>query len=70
MKKSTFFIGLIVIGILALIGSCDSSSGSSYSDEYNNNKEYRDNVNEAADAFGEDPGHVDDVYNALADEMY
>ena len=55
MKKSTFFIGLIVIGILALIGSCDSSSGSSYSDEYNNNKEYRDNVNEAADAFGEDP---------------
>lgn len=66
---------LIVIGILLLLGvifgSCDSGSGSSsyskYSSDYRNDKQYRDNVDKIADAYGKDSDEVDRMIQRVAE---
>lgn len=69
-------ITVIVICILLLlgsIGSCSSNSSDSsstkYSSDYYNDKSYRENVNEVADIFGEDPSTVDSKIQAVVDAM-
>ncbi len=74
-KTSNYGCGWAVIAIVlivVLIGSCSDSSSdydSRYSYEYNTNQEYRDDVNDIADVYGEDPADVDrkinDVVNSL-----
>lgn len=52
-------------------GSYDShDSYDSYGGEYGYGEQYDRDVNSIADAFGEDPDYVNDVFGALADEMY
>lgn len=40
------------------------------SGRYGYGSAYDDRVDEAADIFGEDPDHVNDVYEALANSMW
>ncbi len=71
MSKTVRVISLIVLMVLVsmvLVGCSSSSSRSSYngySQTYNNNAGYRNNVNDIADVYGEDPQKVDAVINAL-----
>ena len=66
MKK--YVIGAVILIALYLIGtsSCGSSSSSG---TYGRGKSYDDNVNYAAEQFGESPDHVNDVYEALGGMM-
>ena len=66
MKK--FIIGAIIILVLALIGSAGSGSSSS-SGRYGRGSAYDDNVDYAANQFGENADHVNDVYNSLGGMM-
>ena len=64
-------IFLIVAVILFVIGSCSSSGGSSSSNgRYGRGEQYDRDVYEAADAYGESPDRVNDVYEAIGNEMY
>ncbi len=68
MKKVIIF--LIIIAILALIGSCvggDSSSSSSYS---SGNSRYDSDADYVADQFGVDSNRVNDSVGALGDAMH
>lgn len=69
MKK--IIIGAIIVLVLALIGSAGSggSSSSSSSGRYGRGSSYDDNVDYAANQFGESADHVNDVYNALGGMM-
>lgn len=63
-KIGCFGIAIIILVIIGLIGSCSNNSSSSkynsrYSYDYNTDKSYRDDVNDIAEAFGEDPDVVD-----------
>ena len=63
-------IAIVIILLLALVGSCGNDSSNynpKYSYEYNNDKEYRDNVNDIADIFGESPEDVDRKINDVVD---
>ncbi len=61
---------IIIILLIALFSDSDSSSyDSKYSYDYNNDKEYRDNVNDIADIYGEDAEDVDRMLQAIEDEM-
>lgn len=64
-----FVIVLIVILLIAAVFGGNDSSASKYSNDYNNNKSYRDNVNAVADAYGKDAYEVDRAIQAVADEM-
>ena len=70
MKKGIIIAMLLIIALFVLSGCSGSSSSSSrsngYSSTYNNNSSYRENVNSVANTFGEDPKHVDAVFNALS----
>ena len=76
-KNGNSWFGIIVgiIIVLILIGSCSNNSKSSsyssskYSDDYKNNSSYREDVNNIADVYGEDPADVDRMINAVADAM-
>ncbi len=73
-KSNTSIIGVImaVVIVLVLIGSCGDNSSdydSNYSYEYTTDSDYRDNVNDIADIFGEDPADVDRIINDVADSM-
>ena len=67
MKK--YVIGAVILLALCLIGSSSCGSGSSSGSTYGRGSSYDDNVNYAAEQFGESPDHVNDVYNALGDMM-
>lgn len=72
MKKWQSVIAIILsIALFSAlaIGSGSGSSSSSYSDEYNNNPNYRKNVDDIAGAYGEDSNHVDSVLNKMAEEL-
>lgn len=58
-----------LIFIISMFSNSDSSSSSRYSDDYINNKEYRDNVNDIAGVYGEDAEDVDRMLQAIEDEM-
>lgn len=63
---------IVIVLILLLIGSCSDSSSdydSNYSYEYNTNKNYRNNVNDIADIYGEDPEDVDRIINDVVDSI-
>jgi flagellar basal body-associated protein FliL len=67
-------VALVLVVCGGLLGSCDlfsSSSSSNYDSDGRNGygEQYDKDVDYAADAFGEDPDHVNDVYEALANEM-
>lgn len=64
-----FGIFLIVAVILFAIGSCSSSSSSS-NGRYGRGEQYDRDVYEAADAYGESPDRVNEVYEAIGNEMY
>lgn len=67
--------GMFLLGIILSVGggSSDSSKATttteSYNGKYGRGEQYDKDVYDAADAFGEDPDHVNDVYEALAQEM-
>ncbi len=73
--KSNFGCGwavIVIVLILALVGSCGESSSdydSRYSYEYNTNEDYRSDVNDIADVYGEDPADVDRKINDVVDAM-
>lgn len=63
---------LLITGIVilfAVIILMDGGGSSNSNGRYGRGEQYDKDVYEAADAFGEDPDHVNDVYEALADEM-
>lgn len=66
-------IGLIgsalLLGIILTVSAGGGSSSSSNNGKYGYGKQYDKDVYYAADEFGEDPDHVNDVYEALAQEM-
>lgn len=71
-KSGCIITVIIIVLFLALVGSCGDSSSdynSKYSYEYNTDKEYRDNVNDIADVYGEDPEDVDRMINDVVDAM-
>lgn len=77
-KSKLMVIAVIVIIICAIIGagvSCsdnDSSYGeydNGYSKDYNNDSDYKSNVDYISGIYGEDSKHVDDVFQALGDAM-
>lgn len=59
---------VIFFAIIILMGTGGGGSSNS-NGRYGRGEQYDKDVYEAADAFGEDPDHVNDVYEALADEM-
>lgn len=65
-------IALVIVAVFIIIcmilGGNDSSSPK-YSDDYYNDKNYRDNVNDVADIYGKDAEEVDRAIQAVADEM-
>lgn len=65
-----FAIFVLVVVILGLIGSCSSDNSGSTNGRYGRGEQYDRAVYEAADAFGESPDRVNDVYEALGNEMY
>ncbi len=65
-----FAIFVLVVVILGLIGSCGSDNSGSTNGRYGRGEQYDRDVYEAADAFGESPDRVNDVYEALGNEMY
>lgn len=69
-------IGLIgaapLLGIILSVsagGGSNSSSSNGGSGKYGHGEKYDRDVYDAADAFGEDPDHVNNVYEALGNEM-
>lgn len=71
-KSGVWGVIIVIVVILMLFGSCgDSSSNydSRYSYDYNTNQEYRNDVNDIADVFGEDPADVDRKINSVVDSM-
>ena len=68
-------VAAIVLLIVGAIGSCGGgSSSSSYSSNNSNGRygygdEYDKKVDKIADAYGEDPDHVNDVINRLSNEI-
>ena len=81
--KSNLYMGVIIMKnfiivvavffvLCAVVGSCSDSSDSKYngySDSYNNDEEYRDDVGEIADAFGVSDQEVDEKINAVVDSL-
>ncbi len=65
MKGIVIF--LIILLVFGAFGSCTSESSSN--GKYGYGEQYDRDVYEAADAFGENPDHVNDVYEGLANEM-
>ena len=67
MKKNLCLVVIIVMVCMMLAGCSSSGSyrSNGYSSTYNNNSSYRNNVNDVANIYGEDPQHVDAVLNAL-----
>lgn len=64
-------IGVVILLILGLLGSGSGSDDdySGYSSDYRNDSGYRNDVNDVADVFGEDPADVDRQIQAVVDEM-
>ena len=62
-------IAVIVLIILGLIGGSNDDDYSSYSSDYRYDSDYRSDVNDIADIFGEDPEDVDSKIQAVVDEM-
>ena len=63
LKIACFGIAIILIILIGLMVSCNNSNSSKYdsrySFDYNTDKSYRDDVNDIAEAFDEDPDVVD-----------
>ena len=80
-EKSTagyVWVSIIIVLFIILIASCEDSSSdhdsdysydSNYSYDYKTDKEYRNNVNDIAGVYGEDPEVVDRKIQAAADAM-
>ena len=63
-------IAVVILLVLGLLGSGSDDDGySGYSSDYRNDSGYRDDVNDVADIFGEDPRDVDSAIQAVVDEM-
>lgn len=67
MKGSGWIIAIIIIVLLAMLGSCDDSSSpyEGYSDTYKTDAKYRSDVSGIADAFGVSEWEVDSKINAV-----
>lgn len=72
-KNPGCFVYLIIlVVVIAFFGSCmgdTDKSSKKYSDSYYNDAEYRKNVNDIADVYGESPEDVDRIINDAVDSM-
>lgn len=66
-----FGYAIIILVIMALFGSClgNDDDSSKYSDSYRNDSEYRNNVNDIAEIFGESAEDVDRKINDVVDSI-
>lgn len=72
MKKLIITM-LLLTSLTTVLCSCTSSSTSSYdgmSDRYHTDKEYRDNVNSSARAYGVSPKEAEDSAERVLDAIH
>lgn len=62
---------LIIVTLFVLVGACGGDSGSSttMSDQYYNDKNYRENVDHVADVYDKTPQEVENMIDAVVDAM-
>lgn len=66
-KRTIYIIVAIVIFIFVVVSSCENKSknNNGYSHEYNNDSNYRKNVDDIAEAFGKDSKYVDKSIHSI-----